>query len=245
MYVYIYICMAQFLLGFEPAVGPVYICMYIYIYVWHNSCWDLNLFSASVPAVARICKWAATIASFRYISIAIIAAQRCNLCGGWSLERCSARSIHSARTHVCGWFTGCAHVSTSCPPVCSRINCDFYSASTQSTGVRFHLLAHRWQEHTDGCMVAGMCKYVSTLWQRLQTTACSGTRQPCASPRPPVRSRINCDLCSASTQSTGVRFHLLAHKLQEHTDGCMVAGMCKYVSTLWQQLHTTASSGTR
>jgi len=131
---------------------------------------------ASVPAVARICKWAATIASFRSISMAIIAAQRCNLCGEWSLERCSARSIHSARTHVCGWFTGCAHVCTSCPPVRERIDCDLYSASTQSTGVRLHLLAHRLQEHTDGCMVAGMCKYVSTLWQRLHTTASSGTR---------------------------------------------------------------------
>ena len=78
-------------------------------------------------------------------------------------------------------------------------------------------------------MVEGMCKCVSTLWQRLHATTCSGTRYPCASPRPPVHSRIDCDLYSDSTQSTGVRFHLLAHKLQEHTDGCMVAGMCKYV----------------
>ena len=47
-----------------------------------------------------------------------------------------------------------------------------------------------------------------------------------------VHASIEIDLCIASTPSTGVRFHLLAHRLQEHTDGCMVAGMCKYVSTL-------------
>ena len=68
---------------------------------------------ASVPAVTHIRKWAAATAPFPYLSIAISAALTCNLCGDWSLERCSARSTHSSRTHVCGWLAGCAHVASN------------------------------------------------------------------------------------------------------------------------------------
>ena len=97
----------------------------------------------SVPAVARIRKWAAAIASFRYVSIASITAQTCNLCSDWSLERCSARLIHSARTHVCGWLAGCAHMSRNVSTCTFTYWLWFVQHSTQSTGVRFHLLAHR------------------------------------------------------------------------------------------------------
>jgi len=136
----------------------VHICIHVYIYMYVYKYTYIHMGKC------------VTIVSFCYISIVIIPAQTYNLCGDWSLERLSVCSRHSVRTHVCGWLTGCVHVTTLCPPVCSRIDCDLYSVNTQSTGVRFHLFGHRLKEYTNWCMVTGMCKYVSTLWQWLHTT---------------------------------------------------------------------------
>ena len=137
----------------------------------------------------------------------------------------------SDTTCVVGWLV-VRMWPVKCPPICSCINCDLCSASTQSRGL---------DSIASSARDVQVCEYTTATTGQDSTQWLAVAMRLSASISPP--------LCLSTFQRNEIFAKIKACCLGSvpvvANNGSMLLGMCKYVSTPWQGLHTTACSGTR